>query len=385
MKVLHLVQDEKFIDFFARSIDISDCISHRYIVYKPNLEKALRHIRKVNPFRQVDDGYFPSELMNEDLANCDVLVIHFLTTQGAIMINAAPAKVKVVWSGWGADYYHLLPGGEKGLLGPETHRVARELDLKRAKTNPLLHARLILRPIRRFYVHHTLLMPAIRRVDLFSSPIPEDYVLIKNHLSDRFFASYIQLNYGSVADTFALGNEVVEKKNILVGNSATLTNNHIEVFKMLANYDLADRKIIVPLSYGDADYRNIIVYYGQKIFGSKFQPIIDFMPLDDYNKLISTCSCAIMNNYRQQALGNIGAMLYGGSKLFLNSKNITSEFFTRRGAHISDVEELVLGGEDVFSELSTPQKNKNIKVLEEFWGELKIAENSLEFIKKIRG
>ena len=383
MNVLHLVQDEKFIDFFARAMDLVDGIRHRYIVHTPNLNQPLRHIRQVNPFRQVDDSYFSSRIMKDDLANCDVLVVHFLTPQGARMINAAPANLKIVWSGWGADYYHLLPGGEDSLLGSETREIARKLNLRRAGTNPLLHARLLLRPARRFYIRHARIMPAIQRVNFFSSPIPEDYVLIKNHLGNRFTASYVQLNYGSVEETFALGSGWDRKRNILVGNSAVLTNNHVEIFRILANHNLTDRKVIVPLSYGDSDYRQIVLDYGQKILGSYFHPIIDFLPLADYNKLISSCSCAIMNNYRQQALGNIGSILYGGAKLFLNAKNVTSQFFSERGAHIFNISELMLSDEDIFSELTSQQKKKNIQILEDFWGQEKIVENVLELIRKI--
>lgn len=383
MNVLHLVQDEKFIDFFARAMDLVVGIRHRYIVHTPNLNQPLRHIRQVNPFRQVDDSYFSTRVMKDDLANSDVLVVHFLTPQGARMIKAAPANVKIVWSGWGADYYHLLPRGEGGLLEPETREIARKLNLRRAGMNPLLHARLVLRPVRRFYIRHTLLMPAIQRVNFFSSPIPEDYLLLKDHLGNRLNASYVQLNYGNVEETFALGSEGGEKRNILVGNSAVLTNNHVEIFRILANHNLAGRKVIVPLSYGDSDYRQIVLDYGQKILGSYFQPIINFLPLTDYNKLISSCSCVIMNNCRQQALGNIGSALYSGAKLFLNSRNITSQFFSERGAYIFDVDELMLVNDGIFSGLTSQQRKKNIKILEDFWGQRKVFENAFELIRKI--
>lgn len=381
MNILHLVQDEKFIDFFARTMSLVDRVQHRYVVHTPNSERPLCHIRQVTPFRRIDDAYFSSAAMRDDLAKCDVFVVHFLTPQGAKMIRAAPARIKIVWSGWGADYYHLLPGGQDGLLGSETREIARSLDFRRAGTNPISHARLFFRPVRRFYDRRFHLASAIERVNFFSSPIPEDYLLLKTYLGNKFSPSYIQLNYGSVEETFATKKFIGEKRNILVGNSAHLTNNQIEIFRMLANHDLSNRKVIVPLSYGDSDYKNIILDYGQKILGSHFQPVIEFLPLTEYNKLISTCSCAIMNSHRQQALGNIGSVLYGGAKLFLNSRNVTSNFFKERDAHISDVQELKHTDDVIFSELTNQQKTKNIQVLNDFWGKAKIKANAIEFIK----
>jgi hypothetical protein len=382
MIVLHLVQDEKFIDFFARTMNILGEIEHRYIVHKPSLDKPLQHIKQLIPFRMVDDGYFPSRLMEKDLCNCDVLVVHFLTAQAVEMIASAPTRVRIVWSGWGADYYYLLPKGGD-LLEPETRSLVRTLNRQEAGINPLLHARLLLRPLRRFYTRHTQLIPAIRRIHLFSSPIPEDYALLKKSLKENFIAEYIQINYGSVEDTFSVGGESVGKNNILVGNSAHPTNNHIEAFRLLASHDLSDRKVIVPLSYGDINYRDNIVEIGNKILGDAFAPIVNYLPLSDYNRVISSCSFAIMNHRRQQALGNIGSLLYRGAKVFLNNKNVCKQFFDTRGAHVHDISELKGEKNDIFDGLTTEKKNKNVEVIDDFWGKSRISTNSLEFLAKL--
>lgn len=381
MNILHLAKDEKFIDFFAKTISIAGSNSHRFIITTAHIDQPLRYIREIEPYRKVDNNFFSSAEMYSDLQSCDVLLVHFLTLSAARMIMAAPNHVKIVWSGWGADYYHLLPGGESRLLGPDAHRIATKFDAQRIQKNPLLLARLVLRPLRRLYNRHKLLQPAIKRVQYFSAPIPEDYDLLKKYCGNWFSPQYIQLNYASV-ETFASKVENIEKRNILVGNSASLTNNHIEVFRLLKKHDLTHRKVIVPLSYGDAQYRQVVLDAGHNILGESFQPLVDFMPLNEYNNLIASCSCAIMNQYRQQALGNIGSILQGGARLFLNKKNVTSEFLRARGAYINDIEELNSENtQDLFSELSVDQKKRNILVLDEFWGQKIIELNILKFIE----
>lgn len=384
MKFLHLVPDEKFVDFFASAMSKIEGCHHRYIVHTSAPDQPLRHILRPKPFRKVDNTYFSSNNMRADLASCDVLLVHFLTLHGAKMISEAPSNVKIVWSGWGADYYHLLPGGDNSLLGSKTRQIARRLNLQQAIKNPISLAKQLSRPIRRLQIRNLKLIPAIRRVDLFSSPVPDDYFLVKQHLDADFRATYVQLNYGSVEGTFAIGGEVARGANILVGNSASLTNNHVEVFMLLKKHDLSNRKVIVPLNYGDLAYRQIVLGHGQEILGSNFHPVINFLPIERYNELISSCSCAIMNHHRQQAIGNIGSILYRGAKLYLNRKNVVTDFFERRGAHIFDIQTLRTPSARSFDALTTDEMFRNREILEEFWGEARIFRNLLAFVETLR-
>ncbi|MDZ7680670.1 MAG: hypothetical protein U5J63_02895 [Fodinibius sp.] len=46
--------------------------------------------------------------------------------------------------------------------------------------------------------------------------------------------------------------------NILLGNSSSATNNHLEAFELLQNLELRDRKVVTPLSYGCHKYAKAI-------------------------------------------------------------------------------------------------------------------------------
>lgn len=384
MIILHLVQDEKFIDFFSKLIaSVSDC-QHRYIVHVKDPDKPFQHIHLAKPFRVVGDEYFYSETMLKDLVSCDVLVVHFLTEFGAKMIRKAPEYVKIVWSGWGADYYYLLSLNEKYLFGPETFEILKKVDGRRVDKNPLTFFRIKLRPLRKRYVRWAKLMPAIKKVDFFSAPLSDDYDLLKEALGKTFSAQYIQINYGDVESTFASDCKNIEQSDILVGNSAHATNNHIEIFRLLKRHGLNGRKVIVPLSYGDYNYRSVILDYGYELLGAHFYPILDFLPIDEYVNVISGCSCVIMNHYRQQALGNIGAALFCGAKVFLNSKNVSKNFLIRHGAHLFDVEQLNDTLTGVLNGLDQRQKMDNIRALNNVWGHRKVTDNYCNFIKKLK-
>ncbi len=379
MKVLHLVNDEKFIDFIARQFALSGD-EHRYIVHQPG--GTLRHIKSVEPWRIVGDSYFSSPTLQQDLAACDALIVHFMTPMAARLVLQAPHHLIIAWSGWGADYYHLLPGGDMALLGAETARIERRLQRRKALRHPVAMAKFLLGRLRRHSLQSRLILPAVRRVQLFSAPLPEDYTLLQKALGAGFPAQYSQINYASEEETFAIGAVELSGNDILVGNSASASNNHVEAFKLLARHDLTGRKVVVPLSYGDADYRDEILRQGTTILGQHFDPIVDFMPLADYNAHIARCAVVVMNHQRQQALGNIGTLLYQGARLFFDERNVVYDFLRRHGAHVYRTAELP--NESAFAPLTASQRQHNRQVLQDFWGRDKVAANTVQFMNTLR-
>ena len=89
---------------------------------------------------------------------------------------------------------------------------------------------------------------ALARVDYFSPVLDSEYSLVCKYNS-WFRAKYINWNYGTVEDDLLLSGSNVNcvGDNLLVGNSATDTNNHYEVFESIkSQLNLEHRKVIVP-------------------------------------------------------------------------------------------------------------------------------------------
>lgn len=107
--------------------------------------------------------------------------------------------------------------------------------------------------------------------------------------------------------------------NIQVGNSATQTNQHIDVLERLSIYKDENIKIFTPLSYGDMSYAKLVIEFGKGVFGDKFIPIEHFMPFSEYKEFLSDIDIAIFNNNRQQAIGNIISLLGLGKKVFMRT------------------------------------------------------------------
>jgi len=107
--------------------------------------------------------------------------------------------------------------------------------------------------------------------------------------------------------------------NILVGNSADPTNNHLKIFEKLISYKQDDIQIVCPLSYGPTDNAERIAKLGKELFGDKFTPLLDFMPFKKYLNLLGQIDIAVFAHRRQQGMGNTISLLGLGKKVYMRS------------------------------------------------------------------
>lgn len=384
MNILHISYDEKFIDFAADLFDGYEQASNRYVVVVDSMSAPLRYVAMRPGMQRVDRTYAASAAAAADLAWADVLIVHYLGLDAARLVLRAPARVRVVWSGWGGDYHELLDRTGSALLGAETHAMVAAM---RAGAGGLrsLPARFRRRAgaVRAKLVTEPLLHRAAARADFFSAPIPEDFDLLRAALGDSMGAEYAQLNYGSLEHTFAPGGAAIRGDSILVGNSASPSNNHADVFALLATLPLGSRRIIVPLSYGDAAYRDAVIARGRELFGERFVPIVDFLALEQYNALIAECSVAIMGHRRQQGLGNIGTMMLLGARVFVDPASTVYRHFRSRGAVVNSLGELANGDASVLLPLTPGERAANREVLAGTWGQDVVHRNLQSLLARL--
>lgn len=143
--------------------------------------------------------------------------------------------------------------------------------------------------------------------------------------------------------------------NVLVGNSADPSNNHIEILDKLKKQDCADLRIYCPLSYGDSNHAQVVAEYGIKLFGDRFVPLENFMPLEEYNKLLSNIDVAVFNHRRQQGFGNIVSLLGHGKKVFIHPSVTTWEFLVNNGYDVFNTTELPDGLRSEFNSKNNKQ------------------------------
>jgi len=111
--------------------------------------------------------------------------------------------------------------------------------------------------------------------------------------------------------------------------------------KKLAKVDYGSRKILMPLSYGGNDYYvNKVIETGKILLGDNYEPIIDFMPLQQYNKLLLSSSTYIYGNFRQEAFGNILTGLYVGATVFMEGTSPLLHDLKQKGFLLFSLDQL---------------------------------------------
>lgn len=337
MKIIHLVVDDKFIDSAIREFEGVSPGVHEYLLVGGG-SPPYRYVR--SPLIQaVSRGACLARLNQPDVA---AIVCHSLPLSTLLMLPEMPAQPHVIWLGWGYDYYGLLMDAfPEGLFMPDTARLMGRLQprggLPRAgsmRSSVLSAARPYAKPSRTE-------LSALQRVDFFSPVLPNEYTLLTQH-QPQLRARFIRWNYGTAEDDMSLGTAPRHAlgDDILVGNSATPANNHLECFASLARQpDLDGRRIVVPLSYGDGDgtYTRHVVQAGQKHFGSRLVPLLDYLPKDRYIEVLTSCGHVMMNHIRQQAMGNLIISGLLGARIHLNRRNPVASWMKKLGLPISDL------------------------------------------------
>jgi dTDP-N-acetylfucosamine:lipid II N-acetylfucosaminyltransferase len=271
----------------------------------------------------------PNELSSllDTHGNCEGVLLHGILLKAESFVRKLPASIKVGWLIWGYEIYRLQFPKDRGLLDPETHAYAfsDQINTKTRLNSPLFYFARAQRRNRRRKIQIEYLMSRIKYI---VTQFESEFNLLRawdytNQANEWHFAPVLRLE-DLVGDSPNL--KAPTGNDIQVGNSASQTNNHVDVFKRLASEVIDDRKVIVPLSYGDSSYRKFVVTEGRKILGESFIPITDFMPLDQYLQKFKKCSITILNNHRQQAVGNTIASLWAGRTVYLGNSAVLSDY-----------------------------------------------------------
>jgi len=165
-----------------------------------------------------------------------------------------------------------------------------------------------------------------------------------------------------------------EKKNdlyILAGNSADPINNHVEILDKLEKYCKKDNIIIYcPLSYGNADWAEYVSQYGKNIFGDRFIPIINFLPIEQYLDLLSKIDIGILANNRQHGAGNTISLLGMGKTVFLKRSSNVYTSLEEEGIVIYPFEEF-----NGLKTINLIEKNNNIEKVKKRFSEERLKQD----------
>lgn len=288
--------DDKFLDYYI-------IMSEKFLPGKASFivlseTQELVHIKQKNANLQVlirnDEAY---KKLIKNISQTHVVVFHSFQITWAPLIYAIPSQIKRVWLFWGYEGYDTIPKANfldwksnyamysKSLMG------ALRFSYNRLKVNFILKRNDEARKI-------------ISKMDYCATWVDADYLFAKKfnpHLK------FLQFNYYTkeLMNFEEIPVQAINHNRILLGNSGASTNNHIEALQYLHKIKYGG-EIFCPLSYNASEnYLMNVCLFGDKLFGSRFIPLKNFMPLNEYQEIINSCGVIWMNHKRQQAAGNL--------------------------------------------------------------------------------
>ncbi|MGI9527948.1 MAG: TDP-N-acetylfucosamine:lipid II N-acetylfucosaminyltransferase [Weeksellaceae bacterium] len=296
----------------------------------------------------------------EQINSYDLLCIEFLNPKFYDIIDHKNLNTPILWIGWGGDYYWLIDSSRDfNLLLPRTKKLITKFP------NNFLPNRLAkqLKKIKRQRLYQS-----IQNIDYFSPPIPVDYEAIKANYPS-FKPTYFQWNYGYINDKVLdqFSSMRTRGSKIMIGNSATPSNNHLDVFYNLKSI-LTDQKLILPLNYGDMGYKTYITQHLSTHFKKENIEILEiFLPSHEFDNKLLDCKNLILGHMRQQALSTIIKALIFGLNVFLFKNSNNYKFLKQAGFHIHTIENLKENPNLLDSNLTPLQIKENKRKIKEIW------------------
>lgn len=343
--ILHFVTDEKVTDQIIENfgkVD-SNCF---FLVFNSQKNKPFQYIKSIDKKLITLDEYNNDINYLINKLNVSAIFTHAFHLEYAKIIQKIKSVIKIAWYPWGFDVYGLPK------IKPLTYAPLNNQFLLDTIPN-LRVGRVVLKNefLRKLFFlfkgeddRYSIIYKALKKVDFFVTYLEEDYSYYSSKYPNNF--KYVSCPFSTIDQYLANTLDASINNNaehILIGNSNTEESNHLDVLEALSKYkeeqNTESYLVYTPLSYGDnLKYRNKVIERGEEIFAKDFVPLLTFMDRKAYIDILKSCSVGIFYHYRQQAMGNIIAMLYLGCRVYLSTNNPAFSFFTKHKIRVYDFE-----------------------------------------------
>ncbi|MGC3874659.1 TDP-N-acetylfucosamine:lipid II N-acetylfucosaminyltransferase [Halomonas sp. GXIMD04776] len=334
-RVLHVCYMDKFIPAFIELVrdDIDSSNNHFYLI-----ENTPRYSYREGSDTEQQRGKLGFFKLYFRMRQYDQIVLHGLFNKYVVLLLALSPKLlsRCYWVMWGGDLYSY----------------------KNKKTT--LEKRFIERCRRK----------VIKNIGHLVTYIPGDVELVRQWYAAKgeYVESFVYPS--NLYKPLKLKEEPSRntKVTVLVGNSASKSNEHFDAFERLAALPGGNAKIICPLSYGNEEYASKVIEEGKRLFGDDFLALTDFLPLEEYLKLLNEVDIAVFAHRRQQAMGNLITLLGLGKKVYMRSDITPWSMFENLGVDVFDVENLSL------STLDDDTARHNRKIIESYFSRERLVQ-----------
>lgn len=379
MKILHLITDHQVIE---RTLGV-------YEEVFPGCNDVLVFCEDQRPFKRlkgnyegkiVNSGNLKQIASNYDFTGVTHIIAHYMCMTKINFIKCVPRNIHVCWEVYGYDLYNqfLEPRGyEIYYTKPQVYYSHKFL---RSHSLGLFNLYANLRATMKGHKYCFKFQKDIQfkyisnRIDSIQFLCGYDADFIKE-FAKREIHSYEIFNYslnivlGDLKDSdFSNG------EDILIGNSASLSNNHLYILNFLKLIDIPQNiKLIMPLSYGGCDkYINDVENEYRNNYPGQIEILRDYIPLHEYNNIFLRLKTMILSAWRQESQGTAMMGFYLGVKVYMSEKSPLYKWFVDCGFVVFPIESI---SSDGFSTpLTIEEKIKNRRLVEERYNDERVKE-----------
>ena len=269
---LHVVPDNSFINKFCDNLEELGLGANNKVIVRSN-EGALKSIKHNLPFAPLYSSRFSSLIGNT--SQYEKVFIHYLTPLLYRWLTKNNFQ-EVNWMIWGGDLYNL----------PALDRICYESRTWDEYVRKDWSAQTVLYNLKIKLTQSPFQEKAYSKIKNVLTWMREEYSFAMDNLSlnahHKFFFYENQLPYEKL-DALAKPGNSSQQLSLILGNSGSPANNHLEAVQYLENNRIAV-DLVVPVSYGDKRYiaflkKTLKFSYGKIEFLDRYMPFEEYLSL----------------------------------------------------------------------------------------------------------
>lgn len=361
VRAIHLFSDKKFLGWVRQTFRTTGWDSS-FVILNPQIKNTSITIDE-NTLEVSNDSY-GQKIVLEKFINRDIAFHYFMDNVKADIIYRSHPGILHCWCFYGAEIYQQTNLFRRDLYGPATRKLLWSLPEIKFRYD-----------LRKFYFKFFRLKPppissllrSIPKIHRILWYVEEEIDKINTRIKLPPWQFFQFFNFSDIIPS-GTGHTDRDTRKILIGNSATVENNHVDVLELLSKTRENNFTYSLPLTYGQFPrYKTKIKALYENQLGDRVTFLEQHMALESYYQFLQQHPTAIFLHHRQQGLGNILYLLYMGTKVYLSRSNIVFHWLQKNQIKVYSFEDQFLqdynANDLVMDDLTTASNRKGIIAL----------------------
>lgn len=372
MHLLHVLSETAFVDRYYEKFLNSD-FENDFIFLKNESTYNGKYTDKVTYWHNNLEGL---ERLAEHFHKYDGVILYYLDgTKMQLLEYVKSYNGKIFWSFFGAELYSLREF-QNTFLSKDALKFKNYNSLSSLKALLIEFIRPYYWKLKNKWSPLEKLIYASKKIDGLIWYNKFEYDML-NKMLDHQLPAFVEC---SVSSRICSSNALKANTKIIMGNSGSIFNNHIEGIKYLA---ASNKKYStsIPINYGATiDYKNLLKSEAEK-HNLNIDYLENHIPYNEFIDYVNEHSTAVYPCYRQMGIGNIIIAIQCNLKIYLSEKNPTFPWLKSIGLKVFSIEsQLISDLENDNLKLSQEDINHNQKVYIEFSS----LENDIKYFQTLQ-